>query len=376
VNDEVYMKKALDLARQAEGWTSPNPMVGAVLVRDGRIVGQGFHQRAGGPHAEVHALAEAGEAARGSTLYVTLEPCSHHGRTPPCVEAILKAQVSRVVAAMTDPNPRVDGTGLARLKSEGVDVTSGVLEEEARTLNEVFVKYISAQLPFVAVKGAITLDGKIATRTGSSKWITGQAARGMSQQLRHRYDAILVGIGTVLADDPQLTCRISDRPVRQPTRIVIDSHLQVPLEAQVVRVADAPTIIYTANGSGEKADILRRQGVTVVPCPDGEGRVDLVGVLQDLAAREITGVLVEGGGEINGSLLDRCLVDKIYTFIAPKVVGSQLAPGMFGGRGIDEMTGAIPLDKVTWEQVGQDLLVTGYPQYKGGYLCSPDWWKN
>lgn len=372
----MYMKKALELARMAEGWTSPNPMVGAVLVRDGSIVGQGFHQRAGTPHAEVHALAQAGEAAQGATLYVTLEPCSHYGRTPPCVEAILQAKVSRVVAAMTDPNPLVDGSGLARLRESGVAVTTGVLENEARALNEVFVKFVSARLPFVAAKSAITLDGKIATRTGSSKWITSEQARNLGQELRHKYDAVMVGIGTVLADNPQLTYRIPGKKVHQPTRVIIDSHLQIPLESQVIRVVDAPTIIYMANGSREKADLLRQQGIEVVACPGDNGRVDLVGALQDLAQRDITGVMVEGGGGINGALLDRCLVDKMYVFIAPKVVGSHLAPGMFGGRGVAEMQNAIQLDKVTWEQVGPDLLVTGYPIYKGDYLCSPEWWKN
>ena len=376
MNDETYMRKALDLARLAEGWTSPNPMVGAVLVRDGSIVGQGFHQRAGTAHAEVHALAQAGDAAAGATLYVTLEPCSHHGRTPPCVEAILQAKVARVVAAMTDPNPLVDGSGLARLRQEGVEVTTGVLENEARDLNEVFLKFISARLPFVAAKSAITLDGKIATRTGSSKWITSDQARQLGQELRHKYGAVMVGIGTVLADNPQLTYRIPGKQAHQPTRVIIDSHLQIPLESQVIRVVDAPTIIYMADGSREKAELLRHQGIDVVSCPGEDGRVDLIGALQDLAQREISGVLVEGGGTLNGALLDRCLVDKLYVFIAPKVVGSHAAPGMFGGRGIGEMQNAIQLDKVSWSQVGPDILVTGYPIYKGDFSCSPEWWKN
>ncbi|MDD4753376.1 MAG: bifunctional diaminohydroxyphosphoribosylaminopyrimidine deaminase/5-amino-6-(5-phosphoribosylamino)uracil reductase RibD [Desulfitobacteriaceae bacterium] len=376
MTDESYMRKALELAQLADGWTSPNPMVGAVIVRDGKIVGEGYHQKAGTPHAEVHALRMAGKEAKGATLFVTLEPCCHHGRTPPCVDAILDAKVARVVAAMEDPNPQVAGRGLKRLRQNGVEVNTGVLENEARVLNEVFLKRMTASLPFVAVKSALTLDGKIATKTGSSRWITGQEARLKAHRLRHKYDGIVAGIGTILADNPQLTVRIPGENFKNPVRIVIDSSLKIPSDAQVLDQTLASTLIYTARPPAEKVEKLESQGVKVIKCPGPGGRVDLNEALKDMFQRGITSVLVEGGAGINGTLLDGKLIDKMYVFYAPKVVGSHLAPGMFAGSGVSDMKDAVLLDKTNIEIVGSDVLITGYPVYKEGAACSPDWWRN
>lgn len=364
MNDEFFMDRALELARQADGWTSPNPLVGAVVVRDGRIVGEGYHMKAGTPHAEVHALKMAGSKARGAALYVTLEPCCHHGRTPPCTDAVLKAGITRVVAAMEDPNPVVAGKGLRKLQAAGVEVKTGVLEQESRQLNEVFLKYIVSHEPFIAVKSAVTLDGKIATKTGSSQWITGSEARIMAHRLRHRYDAVLAGIGTVLADDPLLTVRVPGEKLKNPVRVIIDSQLKIPFNAQVLDTGQAPTIIYTAGVNSYKLEVLEDKGVEVVACPGEEGRVDLAAVFRDLGKKGITGVLVEGGGEIHGSIFDRHLADKIYIFMAPKIVGSHRAPGMIGGSGISRMGEAVKIYRRTIEQVGEDLLITGYPCFK------------
>ncbi|MGI6065595.1 MAG: bifunctional diaminohydroxyphosphoribosylaminopyrimidine deaminase/5-amino-6-(5-phosphoribosylamino)uracil reductase RibD [Bacillota bacterium] len=376
LTDELFMKKALELARLAEGWTSPNPMVGAIVVRDGRIIGQGYHQRAGTPHAEVHALRMAGKEAKGSTLYVTLEPCCHYGRTPPCVDTILEAQVARVVTAMEDPNPKVAGGGLKKLRQNGVEITTGVLENEARVLNEIFLKSITAALPYIAVKSALTLDGKIATKTGSSRWITGHEARLKAHRLRHIHDGVLVGIGTILADNPQLTVRIPGETLKNPVRIVIDSSLRITPDAQVLNQSQAPTLIYTARPAAEKMEKLKSQGVKVIKCPGPDGQVDLKEALKDMFQRGISSILVEGGAGINGTLLDQKLIDKMYVFYAPKVIGSHLAPGMFAGSGVSDMQDAVLLDKTSVEIIGPDVLISGYPIYKEGTACSPDSWRN
>ncbi|MCL6480003.1 MAG: bifunctional diaminohydroxyphosphoribosylaminopyrimidine deaminase/5-amino-6-(5-phosphoribosylamino)uracil reductase RibD, partial [Peptococcaceae bacterium] len=315
--DRYYMQMALDLARQALGRTSPNPMVGAVLVKDGRVIGQGYHTRPGTPHAEIHALREAGERAAGATLYVTLEPCCHQGRTGPCTEAILAAGVKRVVAAMTDPNPLVSGRGLERLRRAGIEVTVGVMEEEARRLNEVFIKYITTRRPFVVLKTAMSLDGKIATRSGESQWITGPQARLAVHRLRDRYDAVLVGINTVLKDNPSLTTRIPQEDGRDPVRVIVDSLARTPPEARVItQQSSAPTIIaVTEKAPAQNLRRLERAGAQIVVVPGNGPRVDLAGLMAELGRREITSVLVEGGGEIHASFLEARLVDKVIWFI-------------------------------------------------------------
>ena len=303
--DERYMWLALDLAAQGLGKTSPNPMVGAVLVKDGEIISTGYHQKAGEPHAEVHALAAAGEAARGATLYVTLEPCSHTGKTPPCTEQIIAAGVRKVVAAMADPNPLVNGQGLEKLKQAGIKVKSGVLQESAERLNEVFIKYITKKQPFVTMKAAMTLDGKIATRTKASRWISGERSREFGHRLRNQHDAIMVGIGTLLADDPSLTTRLPEGG-KNPLRVVMDSKANTPLTAKVVTEQPDNTLILTTEAApAEKVAALRSLGVDVMQLPTTrDGRLSLDRAMAELGRRQITSVLVEGGSVLNYSLLE------------------------------------------------------------------------
>jgi diaminohydroxyphosphoribosylaminopyrimidine deaminase / 5-amino-6-(5-phosphoribosylamino)uracil reductase len=358
------MWMALDLARQGRGRTSPNPMVGAVVVRNGEVVGAGYHQFAGGDHAEVAALRKAGEKARGAVLYVNLEPCAHHGRTPPCAVAIAKAGIKRVVAAMEDPNPLVVGKGFQTLEAAGVKVKKGVLEEKARRLNEVFIKYITTGLPFVAVKAAMSLDGKIAAASGQSRWITGEKARQFFHRLRSQSDAVLTGIGTVLADNPLLTARLESGEGKDPVRVVADSRARLPLDARVINPGSkARTILAaTAQAPPDKCQALRQRGVEVLLLPERLGHVDPEPLLRGLAERELAAVLVEGGGELNYSLLEAGLVDKIYLFIAPLLFGGRDSRTAFAGRGIAAPDEAWRVDLVELKQFDGDLLLIGYPQ--------------
>ena len=303
MQDEDFMREALELARNAEGRTSPNPMVGAVIVQGGRIVAAGWHRKAGTPHAEIHALRMAGELAKGATLYVTLEPCSHYGRTGPCAKAVVEAGIKRCVIAMKDPNPLVAGRGIKILEDAGVETVCGVLKEEARRLNEVFLKWVPEKMPFVALKTAMTLDGKIATRTGESQWITNEASRRRVHEYRDRYDSILVGIGTVLHDDPSLTARLPDGTGKNPVRIIVDSQARTPLTAKVVCDGQAKTIVaVTEQAPAERISALEAAGVEVVRAGKG-AQVDLRALMQMLGQREICSVFVEGGGSVNFSLL-------------------------------------------------------------------------
>ncbi|OPY58491.1 MAG: Riboflavin biosynthesis protein RibD [Pelotomaculum sp. PtaU1.Bin035] len=365
--DRRYMELALKLAARARGRTSPNPMVGAVVVKDNRIVGLGYHARAGTPHAEVLALAEAGNEARGATLYVTLEPCCHHGRTGPCTEAVIAAGVARAVIAMGDPNPLVSGGGIRRLKEAGVEVITGVMEDEALEMNEVFVKYITAGLPFVTAKAAMSLDGKIATRSGKSKWITGPEARAHVHCLRDRHDAIMAGIGTVLADNPSLTTRLASGGGRDPARIILDSTARIPLGSIVLsQRSEAPTIVAaTAGAPAERLEALREAGAEVLVVNEGP-RVDLAELMKILGSREITSLLVEGGAGVHGSAFAAEIVDKVVWFIAPKIIGGQEAPGPVGGRGAGELSGAAELERVKVSRLGADFCIEGYLKYRGG----------
>lgn len=363
--DRRHMRSALELAAGGTGWVSPNPLVGCVIVSNGEVVGRGYHQRFGGPHAEVHALFEAGNRARGAVLYVTLEPCCHTGKTPPCVDAILQARLGRVVAAMRDPNPRVDGSGLSRLESAGVEVTVGVCEAEARRLNEAFVKYITTRQPFVTSKSAITLDGKIATRSGASRWITGEAARAAGHQLRHANDAILVGIGTVVQDDPQLTTRLPGQSGANPLRIVVDSTLRLSPGAQVADVAAErrTLIVTTEQAEAAKMKTLEGRGVEVIRLPAcGAGRVNLDALCAILGERGIASVLVEGGAVLTAALLRQRLIDKMVLFVAPKIIGGD-GVSAFGPCGIDTMEQALSLRDLTSRQVGDDLMLEAYPAW-------------
>lgn len=360
--DEYYMQRALNLAARAQGRTSPNPVVGAVLVKDGQVVGEGYHRKAGTPHAEVMALQRAGENARGATLYVTLEPCCHFGRTPPCCEAVIDRGVVRVVAATLDPNPLVAGKGMARLREAGIATGVGILQEEAWRLNEFFFKYIKEGRPFVTLKTAMTLDGKIATSSGDSRWISSEAAREYVHRLRNLYDAIMVGIGTVLADDPLLNTRLNIEEVRDPLRVILDPQLQLPLKSKIVQSGrEQATLVFTnrLRDSGQ-VEVLEGLGVEVVSL-DEEGPVlELDLVLEELGKRGILSVLLEGGAEINAAMLNKRLVDKLIWVIAPKIIGGKTAPSPVAGPGCQLMSEALLLSNVQMEKLGPDFILTAY----------------
>lgn len=359
-NDIRFMRRALALARRGLGKTSPNPAVGAVVVRDGRIVGEGYHHKAGSPHAEVIALAQAGTQAKGATLYVNLEPCCHtEKKTPPCTVAIIESGITRLVVAMEDPNPRVAGRGLQHFQSSGIEILRGVQEDEARRLNEVFCKHITTNLPFVTLKIAETLDGRIATASGQSKWITGETARKHVHRLRSLSDAILVGVETVLRDDPLLTVRAVRG--RSPVRIVVDSTLRIPLSAKVVLEESGLTIIATTGAApADKAKKLEERGVRILKiAPDGK-RVSMKALMAELGRMDITSVLVEGGAEIAASALESGIVDKVAFFIAPKIMGGRDSIGAVGGASPVHLTDAVELKDMTVRRVGEDLVVEGY----------------
>ncbi len=364
--DEKLMRLALSLAAKARGRTSPNPMVGAVIVKDGEIVGRGYHHKAGTPHAEIHAIADAGEEARGAVIYVSLEPCSHHGRTGPCTQAIIEAGLSRVVMAMMDPNPRVSGRGKAALEAHGIEVQTGILETEARKLNEAYVKYITTKQPFVIMKAAMSLDGKIATASGKSKWITSEASRRVVHQIRDEVDAIMVGIGTVMRDDPSLTTRLPDERGRDPVRIILDSRGRIPLKSRVLHLdSSARTIVaVTPQAPQEKVAQLKEHSEVLV-IPEQNERVDLQALMQELGRMEIMSVLLEGGAEVNASALKAGIVDKVMVFIAPKLIGGAESPGPVGGSGIDELSEAVALTDISLERIGEDILITGVPDGRG-----------
>lgn len=354
---EKYMRLALENARAAKGQTAPNPLVGSVIVNDGRIVGIGAHLKPGEPHAEIHALRMAGDHAKGGTIYVTLEPCSHHGRTGPCAEAVVKAGLSRVVVAAPDPNPLVAGRGIKILRDAGIEVIEGVLREESEQLNEVFNRYIVSKRPFVTVKSATTLDGKIATRTNSSRWITSAEAREDVHKLRHESGAILVGVQTILHDDSQLNTRLPNG--RNPLRVVLDSTLRIPEDARVVTDGEAPTWIFTgSNADAAKRERLEAAGVRVIGT-SGE-RVNLEQVLDTLGESEISSLLVEGGGQVIASFVEQGLADKLVLYMAPKLVGGKDAPTFIEGLGIADMNEAVGLTGLRVEQLGPDLKFEAY----------------
>ena len=363
--DESYMREALRMAAYARGRTSPNPLVGAVIVRDGTIIASGWHRAAGEPHAEIHALRMAGELAHGATLYVTLEPCAHHGRTGPCAEAVIAAGIARVVVALSDPNPLVAGRGLAMLEAAGIETQTGVCEAEARRQNEVFLKWVTTKRPFVTLKTAMTLDGKIASHTGASQWITGEAARARVHECRDVQDAILVGIGTVLADDPSLTTRLEGRTGHNPLRIVLDSEARTPIDAKLLTDGAAPTLITVSERADHRrVNLLHACGAEVVTL--GAERPDIGQLLDWLGAHEISSLFVEGGAQVNWSFLAGGFVDKVHAFIAPMLMGGTAAPTPIGGTGFDSPQAALRLTDMMVEQVGADILVTGYPRAAGG----------
>jgi len=373
MNDQAYMKLALRLAAKGTGRVSPNPMVGAVVVKDGQIVGRGYHRAYGRPHGEVEAMNRAGDAARGADLYVTLEPCNHQGRTPPCTQAVLKAGIRRVVIANLDPNPRVNGGGAEFLQSQGLQIEIGLLADQAWRLNEAWFKWVATGLPFVIAKAACSLDGKIATAGGESQWLTGEKARGFGHQLRHQVDAILVGIGTVLADDPQLTVRLPQRLTengkrktengpRDPIRIVLDSRLRLPLDAKMLHLdSAAPTWVGCTDAAPrDKIQAIKDLGADVLVMPAESDRVALKPLLAELGRRQVQSLLVEGGAETLGSFFDQRLVDKFYFFYAPKILGGKSAPGMLAGEGVQRLGDALQAGELSIRKLGPDLLIMGY----------------
>ncbi|PFH88052.1 bifunctional diaminohydroxyphosphoribosylaminopyrimidine deaminase/5-amino-6-(5-phosphoribosylamino)uracil reductase RibD [Bacillus sp. AFS088145] len=360
-NHEFYMNLAIQNAMATKGQTDPNPLVGSVIVNDNRIVGIGAHLKAGEPHAEINALRMAGDKAEGGTIYVTLEPCSHHGRTGPCAEAIVRAGLKKVVVATLDPNPLVAGRGVKILQDAGIEVIIGVCEEQSIKMNEVFNKYIVKNIPFVVMKSASTLDGKIATHSSDSKWITSAEARNDVHQLRNEISAILVGVNTVLKDNPELTTRIPNG--RNPVRVILDSTLKIPLESKVVTDQQAETWIFTSQKHSEqKRSELENLGVKVFVTSD-QSRVDLNEMLKILGEHSISSLLVEGGGEVNASFMNQNLVDKVIVYLAPKLIGGKNAPTFLEGTGLDKMGQAIELEEIELTKIGPDYKFIGYPKY-------------
>jgi len=362
MTDADYMMMALELAERGRGRTSPNPMVGAVLVRDGEVVGRGYHARAGDDHAEIVALKDAGERVRGATLYVNLEPCCHHGRTPPCVDAVVEAGVKRAVVAMVDPSDKVDGKGIAELRQAGIDVEVGLLAEEADRLNEVFIKYVTTGRPFVFLKVAMSLDGRIATGTGDSKWITCEESRARVHQLRDQVDAVLVGCGTVAEDDPELTTRLPDGDGKNPVRVILDGKANMPIDARVLAEGSAGVswVVVGESAESDRVEKLRESGAEVVVLADSDGRIDFDVVLRELGRREITSLLIEGGKGVFTEALRSGSVDKVLAFVAPVILGGDGRFSAVGELGVEEISDGLKLRDVSVKRIGDDVLIEGY----------------
>ncbi|MGA1867142.1 MAG: bifunctional diaminohydroxyphosphoribosylaminopyrimidine deaminase/5-amino-6-(5-phosphoribosylamino)uracil reductase RibD [bacterium] len=364
--DEDYMHLALDMAEKGAGFTSPNPMVGAVVVKDTTIVGKDYHTNVGRLHAEVKALQEAGDQAQGATLYVNLEPCCHYGKTPPCVEAIINAGIAKVVIGTQDPNPLVNGRGIAELRSHGIEVKVGVLEDKAKKINEFFIKYITTGKPFVILKAAMSLDGKIATKTGQSQWISNEASRQFVHALRNRVDAIMVGAGTILQDNPLLTTRISGQQSRNPKRIIIDNLLKIPLGARIFTQeakgeGSENIIVTTCKASQEKIKRFEEQGSRIIQIhTKRKNSVDFGIVLDQLGKLSLTSIMIEGGHGINAAALEACVVDKVIIFIAPKIIGGKTAPGIVSGEGIAYLKDAVCVHDMEIRRFENDFMIEGY----------------
>ena len=361
VQDREYMRRAIELAKAGEGWAHPNPMVGAVIVKDGRIIGEGYHRKCGELHAERNAIAALTEPADGATIYVTLEPCCHYGKTPPCTEAIIENRISRVVIGSRDPNPLVSGKGARILREAGIEVNEDFLREECDAINPVFFHYITTKTPYIIMKYAMTADGKIATKAGASKWITGEEARNEVHRIRHACMGIMAGIGTVLADDPLLNCRLEYAPAGacQPIRIICDSKLRIPYDSQICRTADVyETIVACADPEdGEKVSQLQKLGITVLNLPErSTSRVDLRKLMEHLGERGIDSVLLEGGGDLNDSALRAGIVNEVRAFIAPKIFGGA-AKSPAQGTGVERPAEAFPMELIGIEHFGEDIML-------------------
>ncbi len=367
--EEKYMRRAIELAKKGSGHVNPNPLVGAVIVRDGEIIGEGYHECYGQLHAERNAIANAkkrGNSLEGSTIYVTLEPCCHYGKTPPCTEAIIEEKIARVVVGSDDPNPLVSGKGFQMLREKGIEVIPHFLKEECDAMNHVFFHYIRTGTPYVAMKYAMTMDGKIACYTGDSKWVTGEESRAHVQTLRNHYKGIMAGIGTVLADDPMLNCRIEGG--RDPIRIIADSHLRIPMDSQLVRTAGQQPLIVAClpDADEEKAAQLQEKGVEVLRIPgvttaditeEQKEVISLPVLMKELGARKIDGILLEGGGQLNESALQAGIVDRIYCYIAPKIFGGAQAKTPVEGQGLTRAADAWKFNRIGMQEFGQDILL-------------------
>ena len=362
MTDQEYMLRAIQLAKKGEGWTNPNPMVGAVIVKDGRIIGEGYHKKCGELHAERNAIAALTESAEGATLYVTLEPCCHYGKTPPCTEAIIEQKIKKVVIGSRDPNPKVAGKGVQILQQSGVTVVTDFMREECDRLNPVFFHYITTKTPYVVMKYAMTLDGKIATKTGESKWITGESARAEVQHMRHRYMGIMAGIGTVLADDPMLNVRIEG--LKSPVRILCDSKLRIPLDSQIIKSAGkhrtivAHAELENTKEKEEKIKILHAMGVETICCPDEEHQINLKKLMIYLGKEGIDSILLEGGGTLNDSALRAGIVKEVQAFIAPKIFGGMNSKTPVEGVGVNIPSEAVSLECTEICQIGEDIKIT------------------
>ncbi|MDI6592021.1 MAG: bifunctional diaminohydroxyphosphoribosylaminopyrimidine deaminase/5-amino-6-(5-phosphoribosylamino)uracil reductase RibD [Patescibacteria group bacterium] len=358
MEEEFFLKEALKLAKKGLSWTNPNPMVGAVIVKNGKIIAKGYHKRVGLPHAEIEALRVAKSDVKGSTLYTNLEPCSHWGRTPPCVQSLIRAGISQIVCSTLDPNPKVRGRGVNILKKAGVKVSVGLLEKEARFLNEAFFTFHQKKRPFIAIKFAASLDGKIATKTGQSKWITNESARNYARKLRAYYQAVLVGIKTVLKDNPHLGLS-SPTKFKEPLRIILDPELKIPLKSQVLRDNNV-LLITTSFAEKEKLKELKKRNIAIISYQNK--RISLNRLLDDLRKREIISILVEGGGETIGNFVDKKLVDKIYAFYSPIIIGGKEAISAVSGKGIENLKSAIHFTNLSFKHFSDNFLLIGYPK--------------
>ncbi|ERJ12951.1 bifunctional diaminohydroxyphosphoribosylaminopyrimidine deaminase/5-amino-6-(5-phosphoribosylamino)uracil reductase RibD [Haloplasma contractile] len=360
--DQKFMKRAIELSKKGIGYTSPNPLVGAVIVKDGTIIGEGYHEVYGSHHAEVNAFKNATEDVTGATMYVTLEPCSHYGKTPPCADLIVKKKIKEVVIALKDPNPLVSGRGIKILEDNGIKVTTGILESECRKVNEIFLHYITKGTPFCILKTAMTLDGKIATKTGHSKWITGDSSRKHVHKLRHQVSAIMVGIDTVIEDNPLLTTRLEKQDGRDPIRVIVDTTARIPLDANVLsNDSSAATIIATTERAPkDKIELLKDRGADVIVTRLKNNRVDLQDLLNQLGERKIDSVLIEGGSTLNYSLLQEGLIHKVMTYIAPKLIGGSTAKTPVGGQGVSTMDEALHLQDIQVSHFDEDIMIEGY----------------
>ena len=357
------MERALELAKRGIGRVNPNPLVGAVIVKNNEIIGEGYHECYGGAHAERNAVKNATKDVEGSTIYITLEPCAHYGKTPPCVDLLIQNKFKKIVIGMLDPNELVEGKSVERLKQHGIEVIVGVKEEDCKKLNEIFIKYITSKIPFVILKSGMSLDGKIATYSGDSKWITSKESREDSQNLRNRLHSIMVGVNTVIADDPELTCRINNE--KSLIRIIVDTKLRIPLSSKVIKNQDKNTIVATTFSADEnKKQILRDLGIKIIEVPSKNKKVDLKEVVKKLGQEGIDSILIEGGGTLNFSALEEDIVDKVIVYIAPKILGGEKSTSSIAGQGFSQLEEAVQLTDMRYRKTGRDLVIEGYIRKK------------